>query len=610
MASSSDWETAKERIRDRIDFVGLVEEYVTLEERGKGYWGLCPFHTEDTPSFSVTPSMGIYKCFGCGAGGDVFDFFMKIENCEFKEALRRLADRADVDLPSGGSSESSSRDDRLRAVTNYAAERYREAFWSEVGKPARRYMNDRGYTEETLEEFDVGFAPEGWRNLVKALKRDDYDLEDARDAGLVRTSDSGRVYDAFRGRVMFPIKNRGGDVVAFGGRILDPEDEESPKYLNSQDTPIFHKRQLLYGFSQARSAIRDSGRCLLMEGYTDVMMCHQEDFKSAVATLGTALTEQHVQRIKRTTDEVVLVYDGDRSGRQAARDGGEIALEHGLDVTVALLPEGRDPADLLTNPDESFESYLDERQPFLDFFMDWMIEEHSLDSASDKESILREFYPLLKSISSQLERNETVGWLADRLKLREEVVRGVLRKIASSGSNQSRGDRSTEERDVKTKTGEQIEEIFFQSLVLHPERFEEAVEILNVKDFAAEANQDLMRGLKQLHQSDRDFGGENWMDCVDEEYQSYLAGLLSYNEESRLAEGTDPVNIARKMKRLDSAQRERVELMRELAKQERNEGAGELDEAKKVMLEEAENLKFREQSSAKSEVEEEPSGDE
>jgi DNA primase len=231
--------------------------------------------------------------------------------------------------------------------------------------------------------------------------------------------------------------------------------------------------------------------------------------------------------------------------------------------------------------------------------MDWMIEEYSLDRASDKENILREFYPLLKSISSQLQRDETIGWLADRLKLREEVVRGVLSNIDSSSHDRPR-DESEGDRSIESQTGELIEEIFFQSLILHPDQFEEAVEVLNVKDFASEANQDLMRGLQELHENDRDFSGENWIDCVDEERTSYLAGLLSYNEESRLAEGTDPVEVARKIKRLDSAQRERAELLRELAQQDRDEGAGELDEAKKVLLEEVRDLKSQEQSSVTS----------
>lgn len=602
MASSDDWETAKERVRDRVDFVGLVEEYVTLEERGKGYWGLCPFHTEDTPSFSVTPSMGIYKCFGCGAGGDVFDFYMEIESCDFKEALRRLADRVDVELPSSSGSGDDSRvpdrKQRLRDVTEYAADRYREAFRSEVGESARNYMKNRGYEDETLETFGIGFAPDGWRNLTKALKRDGYDLEDALEAGVVRRNDSGRVYDAFRGRIIFPIEDRSGNVVAFGGRILDPEDEESPKYLNSTDTPIFHKRQLLYGFPQARSSIRETGRCLLMEGYTDVMMCHQEGFESAVATLGTALTEQHVQQIKRTTDEVVLVYDGDRSGRRAARKGGEIALKNGLEVSVVIMPGETDPDDLLTEEPEAFRSYLEDRKDFLEFFMDWMVEEHSLDSASDKEEILREFYPLLKGISSAIQRGETLAWLAERLRLSEDVVRKVLNRFGSSRNKRRNSDRDEEaEATIKTETGELIEEIFFRSLAQHPESFEEVLDLLSVKDFEAKANRRLMNALVDLRQSEQSFDGENWMEFVDDELSGYLAGLLSWNEASHLAEGTDPVEIAKKIERLDSARRERTELLRELNEQDETNGPGELDEAKKALLEEVSNLKSRENSS-------------
>jgi DNA primase len=598
MSSTNDWEDAKERVRDRIDFVGLVEEYVNLEERGKGYWGLCPFHTEDTPSFSVTPSMGIFKCFGCGEGGDVFDFYMEIENCDFKEALRRLAERVDVDLPSGTDEETSNRRSRLREISNYAAKCFRGAFWGDPGKQAREYMSDRGYDRETLEAFDVGYAPDGWQNLIKALKRDGYDLEEARDVGLIRTSDNGRPYDAFRNRIMFPIRDLSGDVVAFGGRILNGDDD-TPKYVNSTDSPIFHKRQILYGFPKARNSIRESGRCLLVEGYTDVMKCHQEGFSSAVATLGTALTEQHVQQVKRNTNELVLVYDGDVSGRQAARDGGEIAIQQGLDVSVLLMPEDEDPADVLSDSPESFRERLADRQSFMTFLFDWMVEEHSLEDAGSKETILKEFYPVLTAIDSEVEREETLGWLAEELGLREEVARNTLRKFHDQNRSSSSRPESDEEQtseSMKRQTGELIEEIFFRSLVHHSENFEEAMTVLVPSDFVSETHQDLLRSLKELAESERGFSGENWMEFVDDRHSSYLAGLLSHNEESRLAEGTDPVEIANKIKTLDSAKRERAALLRELAEQDSESDPGTLDDAKKGLLKEVMNLKTREGS--------------
>lgn len=599
MTKKTDWEAAKERIRDRVDFVGLVEEYVSLEERGKGYWGLCPFHTEDTPSFSVTPSMGIFKCFGCGEGGDLFDFYMKIENCNFSEAMKRLADRTNVELPQTSESNdtTSGHTSDLREITNYAMERYEEAFWSAVGERARNYMRNRGYTEDLLEEFNIGFAPEGWRNLTKALKRDGYDLEKAKEAGLVRTSDDGRVYDAFRNRILFPIHDRSGDVVAFGGRILESEDDNVPKYLNSTDSPIFHKRQTLYGFTKARETIRDTGRCLLMEGYTDVMMCHQVGYDSAVATLGTALTEQHIQNIKRNTDEIVFIYDGDESGRQAIRDGGEIALENNLNVSVVLMPPDKDPADLLQHNKTEFERHLDSKKSYINFLFDWMENKYTLDNAENKEKILREFYPVLRSISSDIKRDEKIGWLSDKLKLDEKVVRSFLKRVykketGSSRTSRSSGEQETEQK-LKNQSGELIEEIFFRSLVQNTEKFGEAVEILQPKDFSAKANRDLMRALKEIESEDLSFSGENWIELVDESRKSYVAGILSWNEISRIAEGTDPVEVASKIKNMDAAKRESDELMQELAQQDERQGAGELDESKKILLEEVMNLKSK-----------------
>lgn len=599
MPSVDDWETAKETVRERLDFVGLVEEYVTLEERGKGYWGLCPFHSEDTPSFQVTPSMGIYKCFGCGQGGDVFDFYMEIENCDFNEALRRLAERVDVELPSTGadSGENSLRN-RLFDVNDYAAEKYSSVFWDDVGDEARDYMLDRGYTEETLEQFDVGYAPEGWRNLTKALNRDGYDLKDAFKAGLIRKSDSGdNVYDTFRNRVVFPIRNLSGYVVAFGGRTLEGSDAETPKYVNSPESPIFQKRETLYGLTQARSTIRETGRCLMMEGYTDVMMCHQEGYESAVATLGTALTENHAQTLKRYLDEVVLIYDGDQSGQRAARRGGRIALDNGLKATVIILPGEKDPADILQEGPERFEELLETRRSYLDVLFDWLCEEHSLDNAESKERILEEFAPLIQGISSRVRREEKIGWLADRIGLRESLVRQTLQDQSSSQSRSrpsARNGRDT--NNVKTGSGELIEEVFFRSLVSNPERFEESLNQINVKDFAAEANKSLMRALLQIRESAERFSPENWLDRLSEDQRRYLAGILSQNDDSRLAEGLDPVEVARKLKTLDSAAREMDELSRELAQQDDRNGPGEFDESKKVLLKEVMNLKAQEES--------------
>ncbi|MFB6346009.1 MAG: DNA primase [bacterium] len=601
MPAVDDWETAKETVRERIDFVGLVEEYVTLEERGQGYWGLCPFHSEDTPSFSVTPSMGIYKCFGCGAGGDVFDFYMEIESCDFSDALRRLADRVGVELPSSG--EESSEDslsNKLFDVNEYACEKYREAFNGEVGQQARSYMLDRGYTEETLDKFDVGYAPEGWRNLTKALKRDGYDLTNAFKAGLIRKSDDGsNIYDTFRDRVIFPIRNLSGYVVAFGGRILDGSDQDSPKYVNSPESPIFQKRETLYGLTQARSSIRETGRCLMMEGYTDVMMCHQEGYDTAVATLGTALTEHHAQVLKRYLDEIVLIYDGDESGQRAAKRGGRIALEEGIKTSVIILSEDQDPADLLQESPDRFQELLDNRRSYLTVLFDWLVEAYSLDDAASKEKIMEEFTPLVRSISSRVKREETISWLAEKLELRESLVRKSLQDQDSSSSkkpgSQTRPTASHDNNSVKGGSGELIEEVFFRCLVFNPDVFEDVMDLINVKDFAAETNKELMRALVEIRENGEQFTPENWLDHIPEDKRRYLAGILSQNDESRLARGLDPLEVARKLKTLDSAERELQELSRELAQQDDRNGPGEFDESKKVLLKEVMNLKAQEE---------------
>lgn len=578
MSGSAEWERVREEIRSRVDFVSLAEDYVTLEQRGKSHWGLCPFHAEDTPSFAVTPEMGIFKCFGCGEGGDVYDFVMAVEGCDFMGALRMLGERVGVELPGSGARgpDGDGPRQRMLSLNQDAAERYVECFWSERGRKARRYLLERGYEEELLREFEVGYSPDEWEYLTGIVREGEHDLEDALELGLVGENDDGGYYDRFYDRVMFPIHNLGGRVIGFGGRRLS-EDVDAPKYFNSPESPVFRKREFLYGLPQARRAVRESGRCLLMEGYTDVLRCHQEGFEHAVATLGTALTEEHVTVLKRYTEEVVLVYDGDEAGIRAARRGGRVALEGGLEASVVLLPAGRDPDDLLREDPAVFRDHLEEREPYLRALFDWLAEETDPGTARGKETILKGLVPLIANLSTEVRRREAVAWLASRLSVEESLVYDLL-----SGRRGDPDDGSVRDR-LKRQGSQTIEEVFFRSLAFHPEAFEEALERVEAEDFSDPRSRHLLEALEELRRDEVDFSPEAWMDRLSGEASEYLAGLLSWSDESRFASGIDPLKVAEKL-RVDASRRERGRLARTLSERDSGTEAGRLSEEKKELL--------------------------
>ncbi len=588
MSDLERWEEVKEEIRQRLDFVNLVEDYVRLDQRGDSYWGLCPFHAEKTPSFCVTPSMGIFKCFGCGEGGDIFEFFMKIESCDFMDALEMLARRASVELPSREQSEGQdSMRGKLLELNEYALDCYRRAFKNEPGKKARRYLKRRGFNEETIEKFKIGYAPPGWDNLLRALKRDGYEPELALKGGLLGKSKNGKLYDKFRDRIIFPISSPSGRVLAFGGRVLPGADDEAPKYLNSPETPVFSKRRTLYALREARRTARKADRCLVMEGYTDVMKCHQEGFEEAVASLGTSLTEKHMEVLRRYVSELILVYDGDEAGMKAALRGGQIGLKNGLEVSLVLLPEGKDPADILADSDESFESYLQESKPLVHVLVDQIDRQQGLDTVEGKEKVLEDVVPLLNHLPGRIQKQETIRWLAEQL--------GVDEQLIYSSLSQSPGGRdSTLGKRIKNQTGQSVEEIFFRSLAASPGQFEEAMEKISKKDFQDKYSKVLMEALIEIKNGDREFNPQNWLNSIPGDYKSYLAELLTHDDKFEFAAGIDPVEIA-DMVRNVSVRRERQRLARELSREDEKRQTGNLNEAEKALLQQAMEMKKQEE---------------
>ncbi len=333
--------------------MNLIGEQVPLKKKGREFVGLCPFHDDHTPSMHVVPHKGLYKCFSCGAGHNAIDFVMNFHKMEFRDALSYLADRAGITLqePTKREEPHGSRKVDLLEANKVAAGFFRILLGRDgAGTAARQVIADRGFSPEVVEAFQLGAAPDQWDGFLQVLRKKGYDLAPFLAAGLVRQSSDGvRTYDYFRNRLIFPICDQLGRPIAFGARKLNPEDE--PKYLNSPETTAFNKSRTLYGLHLARKAISETNTAIVCEGYTDVIAMHQAGIRNVVATLGTALTTEHAQILKRICDTVVLLYDGDEAGQKAADRAVEVFFREPIDVEICVLPDGRDPDDLLRLPD-------------------------------------------------------------------------------------------------------------------------------------------------------------------------------------------------------------------------------------------------------------------
>ncbi|MDH3212749.1 MAG: DNA primase [Myxococcales bacterium] len=332
-----------DQIRDRVDLVDLVGRFVSLKRSGRSHKGLCPFHSEKTPSFNVNPDRQAFYCFGCQEGGNAITFLMKIENLTFPEAARTLARECGIEIPETGGGEPGL-SERLRAANELAHSHYRNAL-SSTDNPAEAYLASRGLDAATIARFEIGYAPDGWDFITRALQERGIPADIGERAGLLARRDSGGHYDRLRGRVIFPIRDVRGRVMGFGGRALRSDQE--PKYLNTPESPIFRKRESFYGFPHALEPIRRTGRAVVVEGYFDLIALHRAGVEGVVATCGTALTPDHARGLRQRSRQVVLLFDGDEAGQRAMERSLEILLPEDLRVRAALLPPGEDPDSFL-----------------------------------------------------------------------------------------------------------------------------------------------------------------------------------------------------------------------------------------------------------------------
>lgn len=432
-------------VKARVDIVEIIGGYVQLKKRGRTYVGLCPFHNEKTPSFTVSPDKQVFYCFGCGAGGDVLTFLMKREGLSFPEALAALAARAGVELVGGEETPAARRQrelkERLYRLGAIAASfYYRILARHPAGAPARRYLQGRGIKGVTARQFELGFAPDAGAVLVDYLRRQGFTPEEIEQAGLSLSRPPGGLVDRFRGRLMFPIKDSRGRVIGFGGRVLG---EGQPKYLNSPETILFHKGHHLFGLHLSLPGIRKEGRAILVEGYMDMIAAWQHGVENVVASLGTSLTPAQAGELKKYAREVIIAYDADTAGQAATLRGLDILTAAGLQVRVLQLPEGKDPDEFLAaRGPEAFRELVAGSQGIMEFRIHKAVREHNTGTAAGRKAIMADLLPYLRQVRDAVEQ-ETYARLLNRYTGISETA--ILNDIRRPDARRGRADTYTGE---------------------------------------------------------------------------------------------------------------------------------------------------------------------
>lgn len=419
-----------DKVRDRVDIEEVVNDYVTLKKKGQNLWACCPFHQEKTPSFSISPAKQIYKCFGCGKAGDPIQFIMDIEGIGFIEAIRHLATKYGIEIeeeiPKDPEAiQAYNEKESLYIALNFAREFFQENLRTEEGQSiGLSYFKERGFNPAIIEKFQLGYAMDSWEQLLVQAKKSGFETEILLKAGLIleRENNPGNFYDRFRGRVVFPIHNLSGKAIAFGARILT-QDKKQPKYINSPETAIYHKSDVLYGIYQAKQAIRQEDNCYLVEGYTDVISMHLAGIENVVASSGTSLTENQIKLIKRFTNQVTVLYDGDDAGIKASLRGIDMLLEGGLNVKTVVFPEGEDPDSFARKSGQAdFQHFIQtEAKDFIQF----KIALYARDAANDpikKAEAIRQVVASIAKIPDPIVRSVYAKESANLLSMEEDIL--------------------------------------------------------------------------------------------------------------------------------------------------------------------------------------------
>ncbi len=499
-----------EELTRRNNIEDLVSSYISLRPRGRTRVGLCPFHGEKTPSFTVYPENNSFYCFGCGSGGDVITFVKKIERLDYMDAIRFLADRVGMELPRHDVDDTAGKlRRRILEANRDAARFYHAMLYTPEGRHALEYYYSRGYSDKTIRRFGLGYAPDGFSALLKHLKEKGYRDDELLLAWLVRRSQKGNLYDSFRNRVMVPIIDVRGNVIAFGGRVLD---DSKPKYVNTGDTPVFKKTNNLFALNIAK----ESGRQLILcEGYMDVIALHQAGFSNAVAALGTSFTADHANLIARYADEAILVFDSDEAGQKGANRAMGLLRHTGVRVRVVRIPDGKDPDEFLRHhPPEAFKLLIDRSANDVEYRLLTLRQGYLVDTPDGKVQYLNEAIKIIASLHNAVERDVYISRLSQELSVSKSAIQEQVQSLLKKRERKQ----SREQLSSEVKKSEQIisrinpdalkhvraaaaEEALIGSLLLHPDRISKIASELPDTDMITPFNRRLYSCIVTRHSS-------------------------------------------------------------------------------------------------------------
>lgn len=440
-----------EQVRNSTDIVDIISEYVQLTKRGRNYFGLCPFHGEQTPSFSVTQEKQIFHCFGCGAGGNVITFVMDMENLSFQDAVSKLGSRIGLTIEDSSSSNPevkvpvSKEVSIMKQAHEFASEYFHHLLLHTVeGENALNYLEERGFSKEVIEKYKIGWSLPNWDALTTLLERKGMDLQEIEKTGLIiRKENELQYFDRFRGRIMFPVFDESGKVIAFSGRILIKSENEA-KYLNSPESPLFQKSQVLYNLDKARLDIRKQRNVIVFEGFLDVIAASKAGITNGVATMGTALTSQHITKLNRLTSNVTLCYDGDKAGMEAAKRASTSLQAQNIQTEIAILPDAMDPDDYIkTYGEDAFRTKIIEKpHSYLSFMMIVLKKDKNFNNENDTLQYIQEILEILSERTSSVERDLYVRQLSQETNVSEEAIYQHLRKLQANKAKQSKHQQS------------------------------------------------------------------------------------------------------------------------------------------------------------------------
>jgi len=423
-----------EEIKSRLDIVQVIGSYIKLQKAGINYKAVCPFHSEKKPSLFVSPTRQIWKCFGCGLGGDIFAFVKEIERVEFGDALRILARKAGIELkkPTSEMAKWQTEKTRLYEICELANKFFEKQLQEgNAGKKAKQYLLDRGLKEETIEKWRIGYAPDTWQGLSDFLAEAGYKKEEIEKAGLEIKNEKGNFYDRFRGRIIFPVFDLNSQIAGFGGRIFqEQKGTDQAKYINTPQTLLYDKGNILYGLDKAKVEIRKKDCCILVEGYMDAILCSQAGFENVAAVSGTALTQNQLKTLKRYSENLYTAFDMDIAGGSATQRGIDLAQAQGFKIKVIVMPQGKDPADIILEGSDKWQDLVDRAKSITEFYFQsaFSSAEGDLQNVENKVKITKILLPVIKKIFNKIEQSHWLGELSNRLKIKEEDLRTELER--------------------------------------------------------------------------------------------------------------------------------------------------------------------------------------